>query len=207
MKKLLLLFFLYNVASAQQKPDLSLLALKAPETFRAVFTTTKGEVVIEAYRRWSPLGVDRLYQLIVSGYYNNALLFRVEPDFVTQFGIAADAERNRFWDPKKIKDEPRTQKNEKGTISFARDGRNDRCAQLFINNTDNPKLDTTVRNGVAGYTPIARIVKGMDIAARFHAQYRKQPALIQDSLYKYGNTYFEKKFPGLDRIISTAIVK
>lgn len=207
MKKGLLFFaaFIFYTATAQA-PSTSVLQKKAPELFRALFVTSKGDFVIEVYRKWSPLGADRLYQLIGSGFYNNNLLFRVEKDFVTQFGISPDYKTNRFWDPKKIKDEPRLQKNTKGTIAFARGGKDERCTQLFINSADNPKLDTDTRNGVTGYTPVARIIKGMEIVAKFNASHGKKPAFIQDSLYKYGNSYFEKRFKGMDRIISARIL-
>lgn len=200
------MFMAMNMVMAQS-PDPAILKRKAPETFRAVFNTTKGPFTIEVYRGWSPLAADRLYQLIVSGFYNGALFFRVEPGFVTQFGIAADVSRNRFWDPKKIADEPRIQRNTRGTLAFARDGKNNRCTQLFLNNTDNPQLDTALRNGVRGFTPVARIVSGMDVELRLNARYGKQPAKVQDSLYKYGNAWFDKKFPGLDRIVTATILR
>lgn len=197
--------FICCTATAQA-PSSSILQLRAPETFRALFTTSKGEFVVEVYRKWSPLGADRLYQLISSGFYNNNLLFRVEKDFVTQFGISPDYKTNRFWDPKKLKDEPRLQKNTKGTIAFARGGKDERCTQLFINSADNTKLDTETRNGVTGYTPVARIIKGMEVITKFNARHGKTPAFIQDSLYKYGNSYFEKRFGGMDRIVKARIL-
>jgi peptidyl-prolyl cis-trans isomerase A (cyclophilin A) len=190
-----------------QAPDISILKIKAPEIFRAVFKTTKGDFVIEAYRKWSPLGVDRLYQLITTGFYNHALLFRVEPGFVTQFGISSSYDANRFWDPKKLRDEPVLHKNLKNTIAFAHAGKNNRSTQIFINNIDNPKLDTMVRAGIKGFVPVAKIIRGMEIVARFNARYGKKPAMIQDSLYKYGNFYFEEHFPGLDKIISVRLIK
>lgn len=203
---LLSLLFSTHILFAQA-PDISVLKIKAPEKFKAVFKTTKGDLVIEAYRKWSPLGVDRLYQLISSGFYNRCLLFRVEPGFVVQFGISGSRVLNHFWDPKKIPDEPAKQKNAKGVISFARGGKNDRCTQLFINLSDNDKLDKEVRNGVKGYTPVAKVISGMEIAAKFNARYGKAPAKIQDSLYKYGDFYVEENFPGLDRITSAMIIK
>lgn len=190
-----------------QVPDVSILQLRSPETFRASFKTTKGEFIIEAYRKWSPAGVDRLYQLIATGFYNNSILFRVEPKYVTQFGIGGNEQLNRFWDPKKLPDEPILQANRKSFIAFARDGRNNRCTQLFINMVDNHKLDTIIRAGVKGFTPIARIIKGMGVMTLFNARYGKRPGMIQDSLYKYGNRYFEKHFPGLDKIISANIIR
>ncbi|MES2331636.1 MAG: peptidylprolyl isomerase [Bacteroidota bacterium] len=204
---LLLVLFLVSGSILAQAPDISILKVKAPETFHAVFKTTKGEFVIEAYRKWSPLGVDRLYQLITTGFFNQSLLFRVETNFLTQFGISPNYYANRFWDPKKLKDEPMLQKNTKGMISFAHGGKNNRATQLFINSANNAKLDTANRGGVVGYTPVAKLVKGMEVIAKFNGQYAKKPAQIQDSLYKYGNYYFEERFPGLDKIISARVIK
>ena len=205
---LLLLFLLLSHHFVQaQPPPASVLKIQAPETFRAVFKTTKGEFTIEAYRKWSPRGVDRLYQLITTGFYNQSLLFRVETGFLTQFGISPNYYANRFWDPKKLPDEPMLQKNQKGMISFARGGKNNRTTQLFINQADNPKLDTAFRGGVIGYTPVAKVIRGMEIVLKLNGKYGKKPAMIQDSLYKYGNYYFEERFPELDKIISVKISK
>jgi peptidyl-prolyl cis-trans isomerase A (cyclophilin A) len=199
--------FIFISTAQSQVPDISVLKLKAPETFRAKFTTNKGDFVIEAYRKWAPIGVDRLYQLIKTGFYDNVLLFRVERNFVAQFGISDDEPTNRFWDPKKIVDEPLKYKNSKGVIAYARGGPNSRCTQLFINMVDNPKNDTAIRLGVKGFTPIARVIKGMDIVVTFNDRYGRTTVPQQDSIYKYGNRYFEKRFPGLDKIISARIIK
>jgi len=47
-------------------------------------------IVLEVTRSWAPLGVDRFYALVQDGYYNQAALFRVVPDFVLQYGISAE---------------------------------------------------------------------------------------------------------------------
>lgn len=208
MKKIAVFCLLFSLNYIYaQAPAPSVLLLKAPETFKAKFKTSKGEFVIEVYRNWSPMGADRMYQLVSTGFFSNALFFRVEQNFVVQFGISANYAANRFWDPRKLPDEPALQKNTKGTLSFARGGRNDRATQIFINMADNAKLDTAIRNGVKGYTPFAKVIKGMDVVDRLNGNHGKKPALIQDSLYKYGNPYFEKAFPGLDKIVSASIVK
>lgn len=207
LRLLVLPLLLFSTCLPAQAPNPSILKQKAPSVFQAVFTTTKGDFTIEAIRKWSPLGVDRLYQLIKSGFFTNALLFRVEPEYVTQFGISENYEANRFWDPKKLSDEPMLQKNKRGMISFARDGKNNRATQLFINNRDNAKLDILDKGGLVGFTPIAHVIKGMEVTDKFYAGYGRRPAQIQDSLYKYGNRYFEQNFPGLDKILRVRIVK
>ncbi len=204
---LLLIGVLCFIDTAQtQIPGKSILELKAPATFQAVFKTNKGDFIIEGIRQWSPAGVDRLYQLIKTGFYNNTALFRVEQYFVIQFGISDNRAINRFWDPKKLMDEPILHKNEKGVIAYARGGINDRATQLFINTVNNPLLDTVARAGLKGYTPVARVIKGMDVVARFNGRYGRATLKIQDSIYKYGNRYLEKYYPGIDRILSATII-
>jgi peptidyl-prolyl cis-trans isomerase A (cyclophilin A) len=203
---LLLISCLLALAARSQFED-GPLSQKAPQTFRALFRTTKGDFEIEVHRDWSPLGADRLYQLINSGFYNNNIIFRVQTGYVVQFGIAAKKSLYHYWYPKKIADEPVLQKNEKGTLGFAREGKDSRATHLFINLTDNHKLDTVVRGGVKGYPPVARVIRGMDVVTAFYGGYGKWPAAVQDSLYVHGNAYFEKKFPWLDRIISAQVVR
>ncbi|BFG71139.1 hypothetical protein KACHI17_20200 [Sediminibacterium sp. KACHI17] len=207
MRILLILLLSGWLHTQAQVPNLALLKRKAPESFQVLFTTTKGNFILEAYRRWSPIGVDRLYQLVLSGFYNHNMIYRVEPNYVVQFGISDKFELNFFWDNKKIMDEPVLQKHKKGIVAFARDVANSRATQLFINMVDNPKLDTTVRSGVKGFSPIGKIIKGMDVVTKFNAQYGKRIAPIQDSIYLYGNAYLQENFPGLDQIISAKIIR
>ena len=205
-----ILFFGLLVTSQSlfsQTISTAILQLKAPKTFQAIFHTTKGDFIIEVYRDWSPAGADRLYQLITSEFYNNSVVFRVEKKFVTQFGIADNQQVNRFWDAKKLPDEQPVVKNEKGIIAYARGGMNDRTTQLFINMVNNPLLDTVIRNGLKGYTPVAKVIKGMEVVGSFFDQYGRSTLAIQDSVYKYGNRYLEVHFPGLDKITSAKIVQ
>ena len=201
----ILLFIIPLTLLCQQSPDTNLLKITAPETFKAVFITTKGEFTIEAYRAWSPQGVDRLYQLIISGFYDNNCIFRVQPEYVVQFGISNDSAQNYYWDKKPIQDEAVVGHNLQGVISYARDGANSRTAQLFINKKDNFKLDTVNYNGLRGFPPIARIISGFEVVEAFYSEYGFEPANHQDSVMVQGNAYWERKFPGLDYILSAKI--
>jgi peptidyl-prolyl cis-trans isomerase A (cyclophilin A) len=189
----------------QQVPDTSILKIIAPDTFRAVVVTTKGQFTIEAIREWSPAGVDRLYQLIQSGFYANNCLFRVQPEYVVQFGISDNSKANYFWDKRPIPDEPVVGHNLKGVISYARDGKNSRTAQLFINTKDNFKLDTVNYNDLRGFPPVARIIEGYEVVEKFNSKYGFEPANFQDTVMVKGNAYWEEHFPGLDYIISLKV--
>lgn len=195
-----------STISAQTVPDSSLLRIKAPERFKAEFNTTRGIFIIEAYRPWSPAGVDRLYQLIKTGFFNNNSVFRVQTGYVVQFGISDNKETNTFWDKRPIADEPVRESNLKGYISYARDGANSRTAQLFINKKDNFKLDTVNYNGLRGFPPVAKIIDGFGVVESFYGEYGFEPAKQQDSIMMYGNAWVKKHYPELDYIISVTIL-
>ncbi len=202
MRVILLLIGLVNAACIAKVS-----AQKCPPSFKILFTTTKGNYIVEAYRDWSPLGVDRLYELVKRGYYNNNYIFRVEKDYVIQFGITDNVKNNFYWDKKSLHDEPVKQKHIQGTVAFARSGKNSRAAQLFVDMVDNPKLDTTMRESVHGYPPIGKIIKGFEVLIKLNDTYKKQILPLQDSVYLNGNKYLEKNYPGLDKIITAKIIQ
>jgi peptidyl-prolyl cis-trans isomerase A (cyclophilin A) len=187
-------------------PDTSILNIKAPDSFKILFKTTKGSFMVEACHSCSPQGADRLYQLVKSGFYNNNSIFRVQPEYVVQFGISDNKAANEFWDKHPIPDEPVLKSNLQGSISYARDGADTRTAQLFINLKDNLKLDTVMFNGLRGFPPFARIIKGFETIQSLYSGYGFEPANHQDSIMVYGNAYVKKHFPEVDYIISAEII-
>jgi cyclophilin family peptidyl-prolyl cis-trans isomerase len=204
----LLLFLSANFqVKAQVLPDQATLMAHAPAAFKATFKTTKGDFTIEVYREWSPEGADRLYQLFMTGFYNQNSLFRVQKDYVVQFGIGDNKEINYFWDKRPVADEPVMTKNLKGTISYARDGLHSRTTQLFINLKDNFKLDTVHYNGLQGFTPVAKVISGYEVVESLYGNYGFEPANHQDSVMVLGNRYLKKKFPELDYILEAHIIE
>jgi peptidyl-prolyl cis-trans isomerase A (cyclophilin A) len=191
---------------AQVIPDQSTLKARAPGTFMALFRTTKGNFTVEVHRDWSPEGADRLYQLLVTGFYNQNALFRVQTGYVVQFGIGNIKDVNYFWDKRPIHDEPVKAGNLKGTISYARDGMSSRTSQLFINLKDNYKLDTINYNGLRGFPPVGNIISGFEVIEALFSGYGFEPANHQDSVMVHGNDYLKKRFPELDYIIEAKII-
>ncbi len=188
--------------------DISKTVLKqtAPDTFQVEFTTTKGNFIVEAYRNWSPEGVDRFYQLITTDFFDSVAIFRVQPDYVVQFGISPFPDVNDFWDRHPLEDEPVKVSNKKGRIAYAREGHLSRTTQLFINYQDNSKLDTIMFNGLRGFPPFAVVVSGFEVIESFYSEYGFEPANKQDSIYKLGNAYLEKNYPGLDYILESKLI-
>src|ERR1700687_4766419 len=119
----------------------ALLKDKAPEQYKVKFVTTRGEFTIGVTRAWAPLGADRFYTLVKHHFFDNASVFRVVPSFVAQFGISAYSAVTTAWKGTDIKDDPVTQSNKKGYLTFATAGANTRTTQVFINLKDNTGLD------------------------------------------------------------------
>jgi peptidyl-prolyl cis-trans isomerase A (cyclophilin A) len=177
------------------------LKLRSPDSFKAKFTTTKGDFTVEVHRDWSPLGADRFYNLIRYHFFNNAAFFRIVPGFIVQFGMAADPKVGAAWEDANIKDDPMkpTVHNTKGTLVFAKTSApNTRTTQLFINIGDNTgSLDPQ------GFSPFAQVTEGMDVIATLFTGYGEQPQ--QGRILQEGKAYLDKNFPKLD-MVKTAVI-
>ncbi len=174
----------------------------APAQFKVLLQTSRGDVTIEVTRAWAPRGADRFYQLVKDGFFDGAKFFRVirspEP-FMAQFGINGDPKVTQKWENANIQDDPVTQSNTRGMVSFATAGANTRSTQLFINYADNVNLDGL------GFSPIGKVTKGMEVVDQFYAEYGDDPE--QPRIESEGNAYLEKEFPKLDFIKSAKIVE
>jgi peptidyl-prolyl cis-trans isomerase A (cyclophilin A) len=172
-------------------------AHQAPATFKVRFDTSKGPIVIEVHRDWAPIGADHFYELVKSGYYNGARFFRVVPNFVVQFGLAANPATTKKWD-KPIADDPVTQTNRIGSIVYATAGPNTRTTQLFINLRSNQNLDSQ------GFAPFGMVIDdGMKVVREIYAGYDEKPD--QDEITHQGNAYLNANFPKLDYIRKATI--
>jgi peptidyl-prolyl cis-trans isomerase A (cyclophilin A) len=100
-------------------PDSSIFKEQSPPAFKVILETTKGDIVIDVNRDWSPNGADRFYNLVRYGYYNNTAFFRVRDKTWAQFGIAGDAKIAQAWRNKTFEDDPRKASNIRGRVAFA----------------------------------------------------------------------------------------
>jgi peptidyl-prolyl cis-trans isomerase A (cyclophilin A) len=177
---------------------------KAPDKFQAKFDTSKGEFIIEVTRSWSPNGADRFYNLVKNGFYDNCRFFRVIENFMAQFGINGDPKLSAVWRGAQIKDDPVSQSNKRGYITYATAGPNTRTTQLFINFGDNSPLDKD------GFAPFGKVTKGMNVVDSIYKNYGDGPPRgkgpDQNRIQMEGNAYLEKAFPKLDYIKSATIV-
>jgi len=175
----------------------------APDTFKARFQTSRGEFVIEANRAWAPRGADRFHELATTGFFDEARFFRVLAGFVVQFGINKDPVTAAKWRNEKIPDDPVTQTNARGTITFATAGPNTRTTQLFINLADNGRLDGM------GFSAFGRVTEGMDVVDKLYDGYGEGAPSgngpDQGRIQTEGNAYLERDFPELDFIRSVTV--
>ncbi|HWR54064.1 MAG TPA: peptidylprolyl isomerase [Bryobacteraceae bacterium] len=170
----------------------------ASKVFKVRFETSRGPFVMEVHRDWAPIGAARFEELVKAKYYDGARFFRIVPNFVVQFGLAASPAMTKKWD-KPIKDDPVSRTNRTGSVAFATMGPNTRTAQLFINLATNQSLDTQ------GFAPFAQVTEGMDVVQKLYAGYGELPD--QDAITNRGNAYLAGKFPKLDYIKTATVVQ
>ncbi len=172
---------------------------QAPDKFRVKFETTKGDVLIDCIREWSPLGADRFHELVTSGFFDGARFFRIVPDFIVQVGIKGDPKIDAEWRERNIPDDPPSMTNAPATITFAKSSMpNSRTTQIFINIGNNARLDSQ------GFTPFGRISEGMPAVLALNKEYGEAPN--QGRIVQEGNAYLEREFPKLDYIKKATIV-
>jgi peptidyl-prolyl cis-trans isomerase A (cyclophilin A) len=166
------------------------------DTFTVKFETTKGDFSIEVNPEWAPLGAARFKELVEMGFYDNSKFFRVVPGFVVQFGLPADPAAMPEVD--NMKDDPVTQTNAKGSITFATAGPGTRTSQVFINLTDNRRLDGM------GFSPFGKVTEGMEVVESLYSGYGDNGP-DQGRIRRLGNAYIEGTFPKLDGIKKASI--
>lgn len=177
----------------------------APDTFLAMFETSRGDFVIQVIRAWAPIGADRFYNLIRYGYYDDARFHRVVPGFITQWGIAGDPEVSAVWYDRGMPDDTVVTSNVRGTVAFAFTEPGTRSTQVYINMVDNVRLD------VQGFAPFGRVIHGMErVVDSIRSGYGERSgggvrAGGQRRIVSEGNAYLDAAFPNLDSLIRATV--
>ena len=177
-----------------------------PDSFVVSVATSEGTFDVTMHRAWSPHGVDRVYYLMKNDFYAGARFYRVVSGFVAQWGFSGDPTLDSLWEAKPIDDEPVVESNLRGVVSFARAGPQTRSYTLFVNLVDNVRLDNIAAGGVVGYPPIGRIERGLDVIDGFYPGYTEDPP-DQDSISAQGNAYLRRRYPQLDSIVGTRVIR
>ncbi len=180
-----------------------------PEVFQVKLETTKGDVLIEVHRDWSPHGAARFYELVKIGFYDDCRFFRVirQPEeFMVQWGIHGDPKVMDKWRDNNIPDDRPTgenrQSNQRGFVTFAKAGfPNSRSTQIFANYKDNSRLDDQ------GFTPFGKVLSGMEVLESLNSKYGEAASQQQGRIQREGNAFLDKAFPGLDSITKASLIE
>lgn len=190
---------------ALKNPGDALWTTPAPAVYRAKIETTKGVFVLEVTRSLAPRGADRFYHLVECGFYDNSRFYRVIAGRFVQFGIAGDPEIAQVWRDARFPDDPVRASNVRGTFAFAMTGQNARTTQIYINTGDQSRLDAM------GFAPFGKVVEGMDVVDRLYSGYGEHSgggmrAGHQGKLFEEGNTYLDREYPLLDKLIRATVI-
>eukprot|EP00747_Dinoflagellata_sp_TGD_P195987 gnl/TRDRNA2_/TRDRNA2_65495_c0_seq1.p1 gnl/TRDRNA2_/TRDRNA2_65495_c0~~gnl/TRDRNA2_/TRDRNA2_65495_c0_seq1.p1 ORF type:complete len:220 (+),score=34.70 gnl/TRDRNA2_/TRDRNA2_65495_c0_seq1:93-752(+) len=168
---------------------------------------------IAVHTKWAPNSAARFKELVKSGYYNDNRFFRVIPDFLLQFGMHGNNQRNMEQFHRGLPhDEPFSLRNLKaksnvaGTVAFAlqraeqRGGRkkaDTANSQVIIHFTDNSRLDDE------GYVPFGEVEgDGMEVLKQLHNCGEKPDQL---RIIEHGQKYLDENFPELSFIKSATV--
>ncbi len=177
----------------------------APPMFEVKFETSKGDFIMEVHRAWAPIGADRFYNLVRTGFYDDSRFYRVRAGFIVQFGLPGEPAVTAVWKDRAMPDDPVVESNEKGFVAYAMTGPDTRTTQLYINLDDNTRLDDQ------GFAPIGRIVGGMDVVEQLYAEYDESAGGgmrggNQGKIIAEGNAHLDAEFPNLDKLNRALII-
>jgi len=167
----------------------------------------EASLTIKVHPLWAPLGAARFKELVEMKYYDDQRFFRVLDGmydiWIAQFGMHGDPAVNAKWQNNKIRDDPVTQSNARGTLCFAMSGPNTRTTQLFLNFGDGGKvLDND-------FAPFAEVVQGMEVVDTIFKIGEGPPSGAgpgQGEITRRGNKYLDAEFPKLTKIVTARIV-
>lgn len=183
--------------------DPSMATETAPDEFDVELDTTKGTVRIHITRAWAPNGADRFYNLVKMGFYNDVAFFRVIDGFMAQVGMHGTPEICASFQEATIEDDPVTQSNRPGYVTFAKTRMpNSRTTQFFINTADNAALDRD------GFAPFGR-TRDLSVVRSLFSGYGGGPPQgpSQGRIASEGNEYLRQSFPNLDYIRRATVVE
>jgi len=163
----------------------------APDTWDAIFATTKGNFTINVNRDWAPNAADRLWNGMHCGHYATDRFFYVDPKVQVRWGLSGDPTEDASWDP--ITSDSLVQKNALGYVSFwAPDGLNTANTEIFVNLASNSQFDQKIM------APFGSINSaGMQVVQKLYSGYGTAPN--ETLILQQGNAYLDTNFPNLDK--------
>lgn len=192
-------------SAALRDPKHPLWSRPSPDVYRVQIETTKGKFVLEVTRSLAPLGADRFYHLVETGFYDDSRFYRVITGRFAQFGIAGNPQIAQIWQNERFPDDPVRASNVRGTFAYAMTGPDARTTQIYINTGDQ------VRQDADGFAPFGKVVEGMDVVDNLYHDYGERSgggmrAGHQGKLFEEGNAYLDREYPQLDKLLRARIL-
>jgi cyclophilin family peptidyl-prolyl cis-trans isomerase len=155
-----------SLAGAAHAQEVATQVPAPPSGAVVMLHTTMGDIEVTLDPAGAPKTAEQFLALANKGYFDGAIVYRVEPGFVIQFGDL-DA-KLQYRDPKLpgVPLETANNRHSRGALSFARsDDLNSGNGVLFISLDQNSGLDATAgaAPNTTGYAVFGHVSAGMNI--------------------------------------------
>jgi len=142
-------------------------ALAIPSTALAtkvVFDTSEGSIEVNLFDNGTPKTVENFLSYVNDGSYNDTIIHRSVPGFITQgggFSFEGTLNLNKLPTKPSVINEP-IYSNRRGTIAMAKlSGQTNSATNQWFFNLDNNQANLDVQN--SGFTVFGQVIEGMDI--------------------------------------------
>lgn len=130
--------------------------LDLKKKYKAKFSTTKGEIVVELFAQQVPNTVNNFVFLAREGYYDGTMFHRVIKDFMAQGGDPTGTGRGGPGYSFRDEFDSKLRHDKAGKLSMANAGPNTNGSQFFLTTVPTPWLDG--KHAVFG-----QVVEGLDV--------------------------------------------
>ena len=142
-----------KVTPEEKIPQPPEMQIDTSKTYRAVLSTSEGEITINLHTQQTPITANNFVYLARKGFYDKTIFHRVIKGFMVQGG---DPQGNGSGGPGyKFDDEPFEGKYKRGTVAMANSGPNTNGSQFFIMHQDHPLPKN--------YVIFGQVIEGMDV--------------------------------------------
>lgn len=185
--------------------DPSKATLRAAGIFKVKMETTLGDVIIEVKREYAPNSIDRFYNLVLMGFYDNCQFYRVRLGGYAEFGIHPDPDVSAKWREASFEGDEFKMRNYRKSMCFTTNGKGVRSTAIVVHTASNAVLDGP------NFVPFAQVIEGMENIDDLNASYGVGPpegnGPDRDFIWDRGNAYLDEEFPGLDRIFTITLIE
>ena len=168
---LIAVFLIIRYANLPAKKKNEEMQIGTSKTYKAVLSTSEGDITISLYADKTPITVNNFVSLSKEDFYNNLIFHRVIKDFMIQGGCPKG---DGTGDPGyKFDDESFEGEYTTGTIAMANSGPNTNGSQFFIMHQDYdlPK----------NYVIFGKVIEGMGVVDKIAEAPVSQGAMGESS--------------------------